>query len=445
MGFPRMAVFRRQAAGKGAATTGDSRSVALRSILRHAASVPLYRERYLAAGVPPHAVESGDLESHFACLPTLEPEELIARSQLLRASSERAFRVTCSGGSCGVPKVLYRTAADWDASVRNMVRVLRTADLRQTDSFLIVQPFGIWAIGHLALDACREIGCVAAPVGIHHDGAQILDFMDRFGVTAVFATPSLWKSITSMRDASKRRVPVRVLTAGEKLSASDREFLSAWGGGVRELYGSEETDGLAAECGRAPGMHMLEDSFLFELIGASGPIDHSKPGVHEGELVITSLYHRGTPLVRYRLGDMVRIHRCAMDCACGSTEPRLEILGRRGQRLQLFDATKVYLYQVEAAARCALERDVSVQLALDDGPGATEILHVLLREPAGEHEVSRVREAVARSSLDLADSVARGQVDLRVTAGSGIHEASAKGKQHQIIDRRTPRQRGASQ
>ena len=410
-------------------------------MLKNALEVDFYKAKYRAAGVLDlvmSAVQSGGSTDLLAQLPILECEELIANSERMRSPQRSIFRVSCSGGSLGKPKIVYRTARDWHSSVENMERVLRTCGLKEGDVLLILQPFGIWSSGHLALDACERLNAMAVPVGLQHDSTQILDFIRRFEVTVVFATPSLWKWVTAQaeRDAE---ASLRVLLAGEKLYDCDRRiFQEMWRGGVLELYGSEETDALGSECGHCPGMHILERSFIFELLGASGRIEHDRPGTYEGDLAITSLYHEGTPLIRYRLGDIVRIHRADRPCVCGRTEARLEVVGKSRQFVQLFDATKLYLYQLERVVENTLGRRTPIQIIVDSGPGALEIVEIVIEGHADPHELSSIEKALARCSLDLADSVSRQQVKLRVRLGRHVQQDTAKGKQMRIIDRRKP-------
>jgi phenylacetate-CoA ligase len=77
------------------------------------------------------------------------------------------------------------------------------------------------------------------------------------------------------------------------------------------------------ECAEQSGLHVNEAEFIAEVVDvATGrPAD-------EGELVLTNLGRLGSPLLRYRTGDRVRVARDP--CACGRRFLRLEggILGR---------------------------------------------------------------------------------------------------------------------
>src|SRR5438876_5393554 len=77
------------------------------------------------------------------------------------------------------------------------------------------------------------------------------------------------------------------------------------------------------ECAEQAGLHVNETEFIAEVIdpGTERP-------AREGELVLTNLGRLGSPLVRYRTGDRVRLAEAP--CGCGRTFVRLEggILGR---------------------------------------------------------------------------------------------------------------------
>ncbi len=88
------------------------------------------------------------------------------------------------------------------------------------------------------------------------------------------------------------------------------------------------------ECAKQPGvLHVLEPAYIAEVIDpASGK--PAGPG-QKGELVLTTLGRIGSPLLRYRTGDLVQpIHQPStihtQPCACGRHTLALEggILGR---------------------------------------------------------------------------------------------------------------------
>jgi phenylacetate-CoA ligase len=77
------------------------------------------------------------------------------------------------------------------------------------------------------------------------------------------------------------------------------------------------------ECAQQSGLHVNESEFIAEVIDPA-----SERPARAGELVLTNLGRLGSPVVRYRTGDRVRLAEAP--CACGRTFRRLEggILGR---------------------------------------------------------------------------------------------------------------------
>src|SRR5262249_26082144 len=84
---------------------------------------------------------------------------------------------------------------------------------------------------------------------------------------------------------------------------------------------------------RRPGvLHMIESSFIVEVIDPE--TGEPAPRGSTGELVLTNLGRLGSPLLRYRTGDLVQA--TAEDgCSCGSTDIGFNggILGRTDDML----------------------------------------------------------------------------------------------------------------
>ncbi len=107
-----------------------------------------------------------------------------------------------------------------------------------------------------------------------------------------------------------------------------------------------------ADCTAGCGGHLLPELVIVEIID-----DFGNPVVsgEAGEVVVTPLGIEGTPLLRYRTGDMARLH--SEPCRCGNQTPRLgPILGRRSQMLKCRGTTLF-----PAAINLALQEISAVQ------------------------------------------------------------------------------------
>ena len=135
-----------------------------------------------------------------------------------------------------------------------------------------------------------------------------------------------------------------------------------------------EVGPVSYECPAEPGvLHVMEDAHYPEVI--------------DDELILTTLRRTGSPLLRYRTGDVVRAER-RLPCPCGSVELCLlgGILGRkddmaiiRGVNVfpsvieELVHATGgIEEYQVElSAAQDLAEMQITIEAAVgcgDDRP-----------------------------------------------------------------------------
>lgn len=125
--------------------------------------------------------------------------------------------------------------------------------------------------------------------------------------------------------------PLFLASGGAMLPAHVRERLEKLlGCRVLSVYSTGEASYLGSECALGT-MHLNEA--LHEHF-ESVPLDDPAPGEEEmGELALTSLGNEYMPLVRYRVGDTVRLSRDT--CACEAPGPVLDEL--RGRATLVFD------------------------------------------------------------------------------------------------------------
>lgn len=120
-------------------------------------------------------------------------------------------------------------------------------------------------------------------------------------------------------------LPVRAaVPTAMALYPGQRGLLEQAFGAVFERYGSEETSIIASECAEHRGRHIAAEGLIVEVLDERGaPV----PPGQEGEIVITDLLNRATPLIRYRIGDAgIR----GEACTCGRGLP---VLARVSGRL----------------------------------------------------------------------------------------------------------------
>jgi phenylacetate-CoA ligase len=311
---------------------------------------------------------------------------------------ERYVRVHQTSGTTGPPLRWLDTAASWEWWLRCWAAVLGAAGLGPGDRVFVPFSFGLFVGFWAAFEAVRMVGALAIPGG-GQDSIQRLHTIATLGATAVCCTPSYALHLAEVARARGIDLPalgVRTLVhAGEPgagIPAVRARIEAAWGGRAFDHAGMTEVGAVSYECAARCGLHVNEAEFVAEVIDpATG-----RPA-RDGELVLTNLGRLGSPVVRYRTGDRVRLAEAP--CACGRTFRRLDggILGRVDDML-VVRGVNVFPSALEGIVRRfpAVDEfviEVSRQGAMDD-------VRLLLEVAGGDGAVAAaaVREAVR---LDL--------------------------------------------
>ena len=242
---------------------------------------------------------------------------------------DRYVRVHQTSGTTGTPLRWLDTEESWGWWARCWTVVLRAAGLGPGDRVFFPFSFGLFVGFWAGFEGVRALGALAIPGG-GQDTAQRLAAMESLGATAICCTPSYALHLAEVareRGIALERLGVRTTVhAGEpgaSIPAVRARIEAAWGARAYDHAGMTEMGAYGFECAAQAGLHVNEAEFIVEVIDpATGqPAD-------EGELVLTNLGRVGSPLLRYRTGDRVRVARTP--CACGRTFLRLDggILGR---------------------------------------------------------------------------------------------------------------------
>lgn len=173
------------------------------------------------------------------------------------------------------------------------------------------------------------------------------------------------KGITQLR-------PRGIISTSMMLLANERRVIeSAFACKVTDRYGSEEVALIACECERHEGMHLNIEYLYIEFLRPDGSA--AAPG-EEGAIVITDLFNRAMPFIRYRIEDMgvPSVRRCS----CGRGLPLMErVTGRVADYLKRRDGSMVAgvsLVERTLTAIPGLEQLQVVQPSIDN-----IILHVV--------------------------------------------------------------------
>ncbi|MFY9634002.1 MAG: hypothetical protein WAL27_04675 [Cellulosimicrobium cellulans] len=157
--------------------------------------------------------------------------------------------------------------------------------------------------------------------------------LNRFQPRILVGYASALKPLASEQRAGRLHIaPQGVMSASEVLSPhTASELEAAWGTAPFDVYAATETAGIASPC-TYRNRHVYEDLLIIEPVDQNGkPVP---PGTTGARLLVTVLFSRTLPLIRYEMSDTVKLG--GRGCPCGRTFTLMEdIEGRIEDILQL--------------------------------------------------------------------------------------------------------------
>ncbi len=325
----------------------------LQALIGLAASAnPFYSAKFKSAGMKPRLASFKE----FAHLPFTTKSELVDDQKAnppfgtnLSFPLERYSRYHQTSGTAGIPLRWLDTPESWNWMVDRWIEILHAAAVTAADRIMFAFSFGPFIGFWMAFEAGARIGALCLPAGGLSSAARVRMILDA-GATVLCCTPTYAIRLAEVAheegiDLSAARIR-RILVAGEPGGSipSTRARLEALWPGARvfDHHGMTETGPVTFECPAKPGfLHVMDSGFIAEVLD---PVTGrpSEPG-EPGELILTNLGRLGSPLIRYRTGDLVKTPRPAngqphgpgfaaedRPCACGRQDLVLEggILGR---------------------------------------------------------------------------------------------------------------------
>ena len=359
----------------------------LRKLLLHAyKNVPYYNAVINKAGMNEASLQQFEI-SQLSQLPLLEKETLRqkGKTDLLSAVKEKGGTYFSSSGSTGTPtSILFshamhqRSSAMYEARVRNWAavsrfdprgmiggrRILPDADAKPPYyRYNFIEKQLYFSAYHISKNTAHDYleGLVKYKtqymVGYAMSNYILAKFIKEAGLTA----PQM----------------KAVLTSSEKLTPNMRQTLS-------EVYQCKVFDGWSGveNCGLISenefGQLLISpDSAIIEILKPDGT--PANPG-EEGELVCTGFFNYDQPLIRYRIGDVVKL-AADQTAKCGRAFPvvdeivgRVEdvVLGKDGREMVRFHGIFVNLPNVVKGQVIQEELDKFTINVMTSGLSATE-------------------------------------------------------------------------
>ncbi len=263
-----------------------------------------------------------------------------------------------SGSSGGRPLRWLDTADSWEGWCRIWAEhVYAAAGVSASDRVFLAFSFGPFIGFWSAFEGSKRLGALTMTGG-SMTTEQRLDAILELDATVLVCTPTYALRLADAAAsagvdlaASAIRVTMHAGEVGASIPATRALIESTYGARCYDHTGMSELGPTGFGCPDGLGVHLVENEFVFEVLpeGADQVPGRTIPD-GRGELVATNLGRWGSPVVRYRTGDVVDVTRAG--CSCGSELPlaRGGILGRVDD---MFTVRGVNLYpaQVEEVVR----------------------------------------------------------------------------------------------
>lgn len=258
------------------------------------------------------------------------------------APLEEVVQIQSSSGTTGMPTFVAATQADIATWNSMGARVFYANGFRPRDWVMHGYAMGRGFVGGLVnIEHLQSLGCCVIPLGAESGTERLLQAIDHLKPVAMCATPSMVNHLGSMAQEvlgkSARELSVRKISVGGEpgggVPAIRQSMEELWDADVRDMMGGADFGSTYwAECDEKDGMHLCSQGALHvELIDPdtleSLPINEGTTG----ELVYTTLRRQATPLIRYRMGDVVTVS--SLECRCGRTGYRIKTHGRADDML----------------------------------------------------------------------------------------------------------------
>lgn len=310
-----------------------------------------------------------------------------------------------TSGTTTVPIRWLDTPESWDHIVGNWTQILEHAGVTRQDRFFFAFSFGPFLGFWSALDAVLRRGYFCFPGGSMTSLARVQAILDN-RITVLCCTPTYAQHLGEVAreksvDLGKGRVRLIVVAgeAGGSIPSTRNRIERLWPGAtVFDHHGMTEVGPVSYQCPSRPGrLHVLEAAYLAEVIDPQTGVA-VKAG-ETGELVLTTLDRIGSPLLRYRTGDLVKPHWHS-PCPCGSHELALEggILGRTDDMV-VVRGVNVYPSLIEEIVR-ACPGVAEYRVRLDCRQAMAELLLEL--EPTSDCEAPNLMQQRLEQSFKSA-------------------------------------------
>ena len=318
---------------------------------------------------------------------------------------ENYTRVHQTSGTTGKPMYWLDTEESWNWWAECWKLIFQAAGVHSGDRIYFAFSFGPFIGFWAGWEGARKLGALAISGGGQSTEQRLKAIVD-YGATVVVCTPTYalhmaaeaTKAGIDLARDSAVRVTIHAGEPGASIPSTKKLIEDSWSAKCFDHAGATEVGAFGFQCEFQPGgVHVNEKEFIAEVIHPS--TGRAIEDGERGELVITNLGRIGSPVIRYRTGDLVQ--PSYQPCSCGKPFVLFQggVLGRVDDMV-IVRGVNVFPSAIESVLREfseieefrveILDRSAMKEMKIVIEPGSTSSLI----EGLDERVARRVRERI---------------------------------------------------
>ena len=361
-----------------------------------------YRRKFTGAGL-----SQIDSLEQFGNLPFTTKNELVQDQEKhppfgtnLTFPQERYIRIHQTSGTTGKPMYWLDTDESWNWWAECWKVVFEAAGVGAGDRVFFAFSFGPFIGFWAGWEGARKLGVMAVSGGGQSTAQRLKSIID-CGATVLVCTPTYAlhmaaearKAGMDLAKESAVKITIHAGEPGASIPSTKRMIEDSWGAKCYDHAGATEVGAFGFECQSQPGaIHVNENEFIVEFIDPATE-QPAEIGAR-GELVITNLGRVGSPVIRYRTGDLVE--PSSRRCPCGRPFMLLDggVLGRTDD-MTVVRGVNVFPSAVENVLREFPEiEEFRVEISSHEAMPEMKLILEPNSDQAGQGLVERVAQRV---------------------------------------------------
>ena len=253
------------------------------------------------------------------------------------------YRVVSTSGTTGLRGIFLSDPTEWATVIASYNRAQEWAGVRLSPThrmrIAVVSTTTAWHQSARVGASVRNPLVTTLRLNATDPMRDIVARLNAFQPDSVVGYASMHRLLAEEQLAGRLRIsPTAAMSASEVLTEDTRRLVKeAWAGEPFNVYAATEPAGIASECEWHAGLHLYEDLVITEVVD-----EEHRPvpvGTFGARILVTVLFSRTQPLIRYEMSDSIRLtdRRCScgrpyalVDGIQGRSEDVLRLPGRAG-------------------------------------------------------------------------------------------------------------------